>query len=94
MLKTLGIIAWSCCLLVLGYQGVYWILYASWPSVTLLDATQKLGIDLISIGQSLPLEMAAKSAYLCFTTELSIFFWWTGITLFSLVFVSKMFLKK
>ena len=94
MFKTFGIIAWFCCLLVLGYQGVYWILYASWPSVTLFDATQKLGIDLVYLVQSLSLEIAAKTAYICFTTELSLFFWWTGIALFALVFVSKVLLKK
>jgi len=95
MLKSLGIIAWTCCLLVLAYQGISWILFASWPSVTLMDASQGLfGIDFTSFVQSLPLELAVKTAYLCFSTELSIFLWWTGAAFFALVFISKILVRK
>jgi len=94
MLKTLGIITWILCLFVLGYQTISWILFASWPSVTIMDASQQfLGIDISSLVQSLPFELAVKTAYLCLTTELSIFLWWTGITFFGLTFINSI-LKK
>ncbi|MBI9079135.1 MAG: potassium:proton antiporter [Pseudodesulfovibrio sp.] len=95
MLKSLGIIAWIGCLLVLAYQGISWILFACWPSLTLMDASHALfGIDYTSFVQSLPLDLAVKTAYLCFSTELSIFLWWTGTAFFALVFLNKILVRK
>lgn len=95
MLKTIGIIAWVGCLLVLAYQAVSWVLFASWPSVTLMDALHTVSnIDFLSIIESLPFDVAIKAVYVCFTTQLSLFLWWTGAFSFSMTFASKILIKK
>ncbi len=94
MLKNIGIIAWAGCLMVLAYQGIYWMLYASWPSITLFDAYRTIGFDTVSLIQSMPLEMATKIVYLCFTTELPIFLWCIGAFFFAFEFAIQIFTKK
>lgn len=90
MLKTLGIIAWTGCLLVLAYQAVSWVIFAAWPSLTLMDMLASVfGIDSLSLAETLPFDIAFKAAYVCFTTQLNLFLWWTGVTFFGLAFVTK-----
>jgi hypothetical protein len=92
--KTLGIITWSACILVLGYQSVTWVVTASWPSVTLMDTGARLGLDLLTLARSLPLEFAIKGAYVLVTTELSVALWWVGAAFFALAFLHAMLFGK
>lgn len=95
MLKTLGIIVWTGCLLVLGYQAASWVLFATWPSITLMDALSTVSnLDYFSIINSLPFDLAIKAAYVCFTTQLSLFLWWTGATLFGLALTTTVIFSK
>lgn len=95
MLKTIGIAAWVCCLLVLAYQAISWVLFAAWPSVTLMDALHAItNVDFLSFIESLPFDMAIKATYVCFTTQLSLFLWWAGAFSFALTFAAKIILKK
>lgn len=88
MLKTLGILAWGGCLLTLAWQGATWAVTGAWPSITLMDVFGKLfGLDLLTLARQLPLDIAAKAAYVLFTTELSLFLWWAGVAMFVLMFV-------
>jgi hypothetical protein len=87
MLKTLGILAWGGCLLTLAWQGAAWAVTGAWPSITLMDVFGKLlGLDLLTLARQLPLDMAAKAAYVLFTTELTLFLWWAGVAMFGLMF--------
>lgn len=94
LFKTLGIIAWSACILVLGYQSATWVVTASWPSVTLMDTGARMGLDLLTLARSLPLEFAIKGAYVLFTTELSIALWWAGAAFFALTFLHALLFGK
>jgi len=95
MLKTLGILSWGACLLTLAYQGVAWVLTSHWPSISLLDILRAVfGMDILSLAGALPVDLAAKIIYVCFTTELPLFLWWTGASLFGLMVLSKTVLKK
>ena len=88
MLKLFGILAWGGCLVTLVYQGIYWVIQNSWPSLTLLDILRNLfGLDLLTAVGKLPLDVAAKALYVAFTTELSLFLWWTGVAMFGLLFL-------
>jgi hypothetical protein len=86
---TLGVLAWSACILVLGYQAAMWAATAAWPSVTLMDISGRLNIDLLTLIRSLPLEFALKSLYVLATTELALALWWTGVAFFALTFINK-----
>jgi hypothetical protein len=87
MLKTLGMLAWGGCLLTLAWQGAAWAVTGAWPSITLMDVFGKLfGLDLLTLARQLPPDMAAKAAYVLFTTELTVFLWWAGVALFGLMF--------
>jgi hypothetical protein len=41
---------------------------------------------LLTLARQLPPDMAAKAAYVLFTTELTVFLWWAGVALFGLMF--------
>lgn len=87
MLKSFGILAWGGCLLTLANQGVGWILQGSWTSISLMDVlTRIFGFNLLDLVAKLPLEVAAKAAYVAVTTELALFLWWLGVALFALMF--------
>ncbi len=86
---TLGVLAWSACILVLGYQAAMWVATADWPSVTLMDIAGRLDIDLLGMIHSLPLEFALKFLYVLATTQLSLALWWTGVAFFALTFINK-----
>ncbi|MGL1862130.1 MAG: potassium:proton antiporter [Pseudodesulfovibrio sp.] len=95
ILRALGIGSWIACILVLAYQSLNWVLNASWPALTMMDASQALlGIDLVSLINSLPFEFAIKTTYILVTTELSIALWWIGVVFFGLTFVSKIMFSK
>lgn len=95
LLRTLGFLFWIGCILVLAYQACYWVINATWPSITLLDGTQNLlGIDLAALIQNLPLEYAMKASYFFITTELSIAFWWIGVFFFGTFFAKKIIFGK
>lgn len=95
LLRALGFLSWTGCILVLVYQAGYWIIKAKWPSLTLLDGTQSLfNIDLASLIQNLPLEYGVKASYLFVTTELSIALWWTGVFFFGATFFNKIIFGK
>jgi hypothetical protein len=95
MLKTLGILAWGGCLLTLAWQGAAWAVTGSWSSITLMDVFGKLfGLDLLTLARQLPLDIAAKAAYLLFTTGLPLFLWWAGVAMFGLMFVRGLLGRK
>jgi hypothetical protein len=94
LFKTLGIVSWSACILILAYQAAVWGVTAAWPSVTLMDVGTRMGIDLLSLVRSLPLEFALKSAYVLVTTQLSVALWWAGAVLFALAFLTTMLFGK
>lgn len=95
MLKSLGILAWGGCLLTLAFQGLSWVVTGSWPTITLMSILSRFfGLDLLDVGSSLPLDLAAKAAYVLTTTELSLFLWWTGTALFCLMFALALFVRK
>lgn len=94
MLKTFGFISWVGCLLTLAYQGVSWILFKNWPELDMLTVLHTLfGLDLLRAIEALPLDVFAKLLYVAFDTELSLFLWWLGVTMFGLMFVLKMVRK-
>ncbi|WP_319467215.1 potassium:proton antiporter [uncultured Pseudodesulfovibrio sp.] len=93
LFKSSGLISWIACLLTLAYQGISWVLTASWPTITMMDTLSRIGIDLTSLIQSLPLEYAVKAAYVLSTTELAIALWWLGATFFALALVNKVVFK-
>ncbi|MGE4192381.1 MAG: potassium:proton antiporter [Pseudodesulfovibrio sp.] len=79
----------------LAFQGVSWAVTGSWPPITLMTALGRLfGLDLLDIGSTLPLDLAAKATYVLMTTELSLFLWWTGTALFCLMFAFALFVRK
>ncbi|MFH1913723.1 MAG: potassium:proton antiporter [Pseudomonadota bacterium] len=88
LFKALGLLAWTACILVLGYQAVSWAFTAAWPSLTLMDIGGRLGLDFLSLVRSLPFEIAIKGAYVLVTTQLSVALWWTGAAFFVLAFLS------
>jgi hypothetical protein len=92
--KALGIVAWSACILVLGYQAAAWAITASWPSVTLMDVGGRMGIDFLALVRSLPLEFALKGAYVLVTTQLPVALWWAGAVFFALTFLTSMLFGK
>lgn len=94
MLKSLGIAAWISCLVVITYQAISWVISASWPSVTLMDTMHAANIDILSIINSLPFDIAIKAIYVCLTTQLSLFLWWAGIISFGLVVAGKLLFKR
>lgn len=95
MLKYLGIIAWTGCLLSIAFQALTWVISASWPSITLMDALSAVSnTDYLTFIESLPFDIAIKAMYLCFTTQLSLFLWWFGVCMFSLFALKVVFLKK
>lgn len=95
MLKSLGLIAWAACLLTLVYQSLVWAFSASWPSLTLMSVSNSLlGIDMVSLADTLPLDLAVKASYLLFTTELAVALWWTGVFFFAATLVSKLLFKR
>ncbi len=95
MLKNIGILAWVGCLITLAYQSVSWVIFKAWPSVTLLDVLHSLfGIDLLSFVNALPLDIAAKAVYVCFTTQLTLFFWWLGVALLVAQSLTYIFIRK
>lgn len=95
MLKIAGFLAWGGCLLVLSYQGLSWALFNEWPSITLLDVLDAIfNIDILSIIQAFPLGIAARTLYICFTTQLSLFLWWAGVVMFGLMFINQFLTKK
>lgn len=94
MLKNFGIASWIGCILVIAFQAATWVFTASWPSITLMDALNRLGINSTDFIETLPLEFTIKAAYVLFTTQLSVAFWWIGASLFILAFASKILFKK
>lgn len=95
MLKSLGMLAWGGCLLTLVWQGATWALTGAWPAPTLMDVLGRLfGLDLLTLARELPLDIAAKAAYVLFTTQLAVFLWWTGVALFGLMFVAGLLRRK
>lgn len=95
MLKSLGILAWGGCLLTLAFQGLTWVVTGSRTSVTLMSVLSRFfGLNLLDVGSTLPLDLAAKAAYVLLTTELSLFLWWTGAALFCLKFALALFVRK
>ncbi len=94
-LRALGFFSWLGCIFVLIYQMGYWVLKASWPTLTLLDGTQNiLGIDLAALIQNLPLEYGFKASYLFITTELSVALWWMGVFFFGATLINKIIFGK
>lgn len=94
MFKSLGILAWGGCLLTLAYQGLTWVFTKSWPSLTLLDILHSFfGLDTLTIIRQFPVDIGVKILYVCFTTELSIFLWWLGVTMFA-AFTALLIVKK
>nr|WP_155932894.1 potassium:proton antiporter [Pseudodesulfovibrio alkaliphilus] len=73
--------------MLLGYQAAAWGLTAQWPSLTLMDVGSRLGLDLLTLIRSLPLEFAIKGAYVLITTQLSVALWWAGAAFFVLAFL-------
>jgi len=95
LFRTLGLCAWGACILVLTYQALMWVISASWPTMTLMDVTSDLlGVDLVTLVKSLPIEFALKTTYLLVTIELSIALWWMGVCFFGLTFISKVVFGK
>jgi len=95
MFKTLGFLSWVGCLLTLAYQAGSWVLFKAWPSVTLLDILETFfGIDILTLIQHLSFEIAFKAIYVCFTTELAVFLWWTGVVMFGLMLTTMLLSKK
>lgn len=89
-LKSLGILFWASCLLTLLYQSATWIVTASWPSLSLMGvSTELMGLDVASAIASLPLDMAVKTAYILFTTELAVALWWAGLLCFAATMTIK-----
>jgi hypothetical protein len=95
MLKTFAIIAWGGCLLTLAWQGAAWAVTGAWTSITLMDIFGKLfGLDLLTLAGQLPLDIAAKAAYVLFTTQLTLFLWWAGVALLGAMFALGLFGRK
>jgi len=94
LFKTLGLLAWTGCILLLGYQAVSWAFTAAWPSLTLMDVGGRLGLDLLTLIRSLPLEFAIKGAYVLITTQLSVALWWAGAFFFGLALLSAVIAGK
>ncbi|WP_272701281.1 potassium:proton antiporter [Desulfovibrio sp. Fe33] len=95
MLKTLGILAWGGCLLTLAWQGIAWAVTGSRPSLTLMNVLGGLfGLDLPALALRLPLDIAAKAAYVLATTELALFLWWAGAAIFGLMFALGLLRRK
>lgn len=95
MLKNMGLLSWLACLVILAFQGLSWLLTGNWPSITLMDGLNRLfGLDLLSLAQNLPLDIAIKAAYVCFTTELALFLWWLGVAMFLLMFLLPLVRRK
>lgn len=91
MLKSLGFLSWTGCLLTLAYQAVSWVLFKSWPPLDMLTVLRSLfGLDLISVVEVLPMDIVAKLLYIALATELSLFLWWCGVAFFTLLFVIRM----
>jgi hypothetical protein len=60
-----------------------------------MDVFGKLfGLDLLTLARQLPLDIAAKAAYLLFTTGLTLFLWWAGVVMFGLMFVRGLLGRK
>ncbi|WP_147821244.1 potassium:proton antiporter [Salidesulfovibrio onnuriiensis] len=92
MLLLLCYFAWGCCLAALAYQGFLYLIQGSWPSLTVADAAVNImGLDLLDAIRHLSFEWAAKLAYVCMTTDLSLAFWWTGVFFCLAAAVSKLF---
>lgn len=92
MLKTLGILAWGGCLLTLAWQGAVWAVTGIRPVLTLMDVLSKLfGLNMLTLASELPLDIAAKAAYVLVSTELALFLWWAGVALFGLMFAFGLF---
>ncbi len=95
LLKTLGIVTWTGCVITLLYQSVVWILTATWPSITLMTILSDiLGIDIIDLFQHCSISLAIKLTYFLTTTELAITLWWAGVLLFAAAVCSKVLLGK
>lgn len=59
--------------------------------MTLAEAfVDLLGLDPLSPIRHLPLEWAAKLAYVCMTTELSLALWWFGVLFCMAAAVSRL----
>lgn len=95
VLRTLGLTVWVGCILCLAYQCMTWVFTASWPGLTLIGVFYDLlGLDLASLINSLPFEVAIKTTYLLATTELAIALWWMGAILFASAFATKIIFGK
>jgi len=94
MFKYLGILAWVGCLLTLGYQAATWVVTATWPQVTLMNAVNRIGIDLTSFVSTVPVDVLLKAAYVLLTTELSLALWWIGLAFFLLAMAQRIILGK
>jgi hypothetical protein len=87
MLKTIGILAWGGCLLTLAYQGIFWVIYKSWPSISLMDILRSVfDLNILTTVENLPVDIIVKASYVAFTTQFSLFLWWTGVIMFGLMF--------
>ena len=94
MLKTIGIILWAGCLLTLAWQAVSWVIFASWPTITLMDALAAVtDVDFLSIIHTLSFDLAIKTFYICFTTQLTLFLWWAGVFFFGMSFAKRTIFK-
>ncbi|MEF2232270.1 MAG: potassium:proton antiporter [Pseudodesulfovibrio sp.] len=94
MFKTLGILFWAGCLLTLAFQAATWVFTAAWPSVTLLDAVTRLGIDVTDFFDTVPTEVLLKAAYVLLTTQLSMGLWWAGTACFALAMALHILFRK
>ncbi|MBG0790105.1 MAG: potassium:proton antiporter [Desulfovibrionaceae bacterium] len=91
MLKSLGFLSWTGCLLVLACQAVGRFLTGDWPHLSLFTVLRSLfGLDLLSAAETLPLDTVAKLLYVALTTELALFLWWLGAAMFGLMFIIRM----
>lgn len=94
MLKSLGFLSWTACLLTLAYQSASWFLSGRWPGLDMFTVLRTLfGLDLLSVVEAVSLETAAKALYVALTTELALFLWWLGVAMFCLMFLSQMLRK-
>ena len=94
MFKILGILFWAGCLLTLAFQAAAWVLTASWPSVSLMDAAGRLGLDVTDLFNTVPTEILLKGTYVLLTTQLSVGLWWAGTACFCLALAQHILLKK
>lgn len=95
ILRALGIMSWTGCILTLLYQAVTWVFTAKWPSVSAMDAIDSLlDIDMGVLISNLPFSTAFKATYILTVTELSLFLWYAGAFFLLSAFSLKILFRK